>query len=156
MTQRVIKVASAAPAAPISGAPRLPLFRIQLSAALSRLAESAIVIPAFGRPMPSRKNVVATHIRIAGMPAANMRSARPPPRASSGLCPNSSGIGSPQSRMSPVTGPRAPAIWNDVDHIGPQSSVRPAPSAWAVNTIVPTMSPMPITRRVICGARLIV
>ena len=90
MTQRVIVVASDAPAAPIAGAPNSPVISSQLSAALSRLAESAIVMPVLGRPIPSRKNEVAMYMRVGGMPRANMASARPPPAARLGPCPSHS------------------------------------------------------------------
>ena len=81
MTQRTDEVATAAPSAPISGAPRLPKMKIQLSSTLRSTAPIMTSMPGIGRLRPSRKWVHTTHIISGGEPQAIIASTRPPPAA---------------------------------------------------------------------------
>ena len=153
MPQREAEVASAAPSAPIAGAPRLPKMKIQLSAALTTLAPSITTMPALGRRMLSRKNEVAMPIIIPGMPQENIAITSPPPRASAGSWPVASRKRSPPRQKRPAIAPSTRAWIMARRQIAPQSWRAPAPSAWALSTAVPASRPMQTKNSTTWGAR---
>ena len=68
-----------------------------------------ITIPGTGRPMPSRKKLVATYSSIAGRPYPSAASTRPPPAAMSSGCPVASRNASPNMHAAPITPPATAA-----------------------------------------------
>ena len=152
MHQRTMLVANAAPSAPSAGNPPWPKIRSQFRPMFRTFAPITITIPGTGRPIPSRKKLVATYSSTPGSPKPSAASTRPPPAARSSGCPVASRNDSPNAHAIAITAPATIACARAVRQIAPQRSGLPAPTAWAVITIVPISSPIPTSSNGICGA----
>ena len=143
MHQRTMLVAIAAPSAPRAGNPPWPKTSSQFRPTFSTFAPMMITIPGTGRPMPSRKKTVATYSSIPGSPNPSAARTRPPPAAMSSGCPVASRNDSPNVHATAIAAPATAACPSAVRQIAPQRSGLPAPTAWAVITMVPISSPIP-------------